>query len=66
MMRRPWLFIVLGFILSLLGFILPLLMVIHLIPSTFFLNYFAAISMFVGLFLGIIGASYYIRMHRGK
>jgi hypothetical protein len=65
-MRQPWLLIVIGFLLSLLGFILPLLMVIHVIQSTFFLNYLAAISMFVGLFLGIIGASYYIRIHRGK
>jgi hypothetical protein len=65
-MQRPWLLIVIGFLLSLLGFALPLLMVIHVVESTFFLNYFAAIAMFVGLFLGIIGASQYIRIHRGK
>ncbi len=63
---RPWLFILIGLLLSLLGFILPLLMVIHVLASTFFLNYFAALCMFVGLFLGIIGASQYIHIHRGK
>ncbi len=63
---RPLLFIFIGLILSLLGTALPLLMVIHVIASTFFLNFFAAISMFIGLFLGIIGASQYIRIRHGK
>ncbi len=63
---RPWILIVIGLLLSLLGFFLPLMMVIHVITSTFFLNFFAAISMFVGLFLGIIGASQYIRMRHHK
>ena len=63
---RPWTLILIGFILSLLGFFIPLLMVIHVIRSTFFLNFFAGSIMFVGLALGIIGASQYIRIHRDK
>ncbi len=65
-MQRPWLLILIGFILSLLGFFLPLLMVIHVIASTFFLNFFSASIMIIGLALGLIGASQYIRIHRGK
>ncbi len=65
-MQRPWLLILIGFILSLLGFFLPLLMVIHVIASTFFLNFFSAAIMIVGLSLGLIGASQYVRIHRDK
>lgn len=50
-----------GFLLSLTGVILPFLMVIHLIPSTFFLNFFSYGVSLTGLFLGVIGASQYIR-----
>lgn len=50
-----------GFLLSLTGVILPFLMVIHIIPSTFFLNFFSYGVSLTGLFLGVIGASQYIR-----
>ena len=53
-----------GFLLSLTGVILPFLMVIHLIPSTFFLNFFSYGVSLTGLFLGVIGASRYIRGNR--
>lgn len=45
-----------GFILLLLGFILPLLMVLQKIESTFFLNFFSYAAMTLGLFLGFIGS----------
>lgn len=63
---RPVTFILIGLLLSILGTALPLLMVIHVIASTFFLNFFSAAAMFIGLFLGIIGASQYIHTHRKK
>lgn len=50
-----------GFVLVVLGVVLPFLMVIHLLPSTFFLNFFAYGASLMGLFLGIIGASLYMR-----
>ena len=53
-----------GFLLSLTGVILPFLMVIHLIPSTFFLNFFSYGVSLTGLFLGVIGASQYFRGNR--
>lgn len=65
MIRIPPLgLILIGFLLSLTGVILPFLMVIHLIPSTFFLNFFAYGISVTGLFLGIIGASLYVRGSR--
>lgn len=65
MMRlSPVQLILIGFVLSLLGVALPLLMVIHILQSTFFLNFFSYISSVIGLFLGIIGAATYIRVHR--
>lgn len=61
---RPWLLILIGFLLSVNGVVLPFLMLIHTIPSTYFLNFFSYISTFSGLILGIIGASLYVQAHR--
>jgi len=56
--------IIIGLLLSLSGAVLPFLMVIHVVPSTFFLNFFSYGASLVGLFLGVIGASYYIKNNR--
>ena len=65
MMRlSPVQLILIGFILSVMGVVLPLLMVIHVIQSTFFINFVSYIASVVGLFLGVIGAASYIREHR--
>jgi hypothetical protein len=61
---RPLSLILFGFLLSILGIALPFLMVVHIFPSTFFLNFFAFIASMTGLIMGIIGASLYIRTHR--
>jgi hypothetical protein len=60
----PWALILIGFLLVMAGMILPFLMVIHLLPSTFFLNFFSYGASLTGLFLGIIGASLYVRGSR--
>jgi len=60
----PWGLILIGFLLALTGMILPFLMVIHLIPSTFFLNFFSYGASLTGVFLGIIGASLHVRGSR--
>jgi hypothetical protein len=52
--RSTWMLLI-GFVLILLGAVLPALMVIQVLPSTFFLNFFAYTASVVGLFLGIIG-----------
>ena len=61
---RPWNLILIGFVLSLMGVGLPLLMVIHIVPSTFFLNFLSFTASVSGLIAGIIGASLYVRGHR--
>jgi hypothetical protein len=53
-----------GFGLSVMGVALPLLMLIHLLPSTIFLNFFSFTASMAGLMLGIGGAAQYVRLHR--
>jgi hypothetical protein len=60
----PWSLIALGFLLSMMGVALPFLMLIHLIPSTFFLNFFSFTASMIGLILGIIGVAMYVQHHR--
>ncbi len=61
---QPWNLILIGFLLSVLGVLLPFLMVIQIVPSTFFLNFFSFIASVTGLILGIIGAALYVRSRR--
>jgi hypothetical protein len=61
---RPLVLILIGFGLSVAGVSLPFLMMIHTVPSTFFLNFFSFISSMTGLILGIVGAALYVRLHR--
>ena len=60
----PWGLILIGFVLIIIGVVMPFLMVIRLVPSTFFLNFFSYGASLTGLFLGIIGASQYMRRDR--
>jgi hypothetical protein len=61
---RPLTRILWGFGLSVMGVALPLLMLIHLLPSTIFLNFFSFTASMGGLMLGIGGAAQYVRAHR--
>ncbi len=56
----------LGFILVLLGALLPWLMVMQVIRSTLFLNFFSFIASVAGILLGIVGAAWYTRKGRDK
>lgn len=60
----PWALILIGFFFVVLGMVLPFLMVIRVLPSTFFLNFFSYGISLTGLFLGIIGASSYVQNRR--
>jgi hypothetical protein len=62
MTNRPILIIILGFFMVLLGWVLPFLIVIHVIPSTFFLNFLAFTLSTGGLILGTVGAALYVRL----
>ena len=49
-------YLVIGFLLVLTGAVLPFLMVMQMLESTFLLNFIAYGSSIAGLFLGMIGA----------
>ena len=55
MMNSPSLLLVLGVTLMLLGIVLPFLMVIKVLESTFFLNFFSWGASVAGLAFGTIG-----------
>ena len=61
---KPGMLLVIAFILLLTGWILPFLMVIHVLPSTFFLNFFSYTASTVGLIVGVIGAVMYARFRK--
>ncbi|MFH1908870.1 MAG: hypothetical protein ABIL11_16065 [Chloroflexota bacterium] len=52
---KPGRIIIFGFTLMLLGVIFPFLMVIHILESTFFLNFFSYTLSLLGMILGILG-----------
>lgn len=55
MMNSPRLLLGLSVVLMLLGIILPFLMVIQVLESTFFLNFFSWGASVAGLALGTVG-----------
>jgi hypothetical protein len=63
---KPISLLLCGFALVLAGFALPLLMVLQVIPSTFFLDFLAYAASFTGLLLGIIGSALYTAVHRNR
>jgi hypothetical protein len=61
MMTSPRFLLSLGVILMLLGIILPFLMVIKVLESTFFLNFFSWGASVAGLSFGTIGFAMWSR-----
>ena len=64
MERHPFATIAIGFVLVLLGAVLPLLMVMRIIQPNFPLSFFSYAASVAGLFLGLIGAAFYARRRR--
>ncbi len=70
MTRDPKLLLVIGFIMMVVGVVLPLLMVLNIIPIvdstlTLILEFFSFAVMFVGLIVGMLGVMlFYIRSRR--
>jgi hypothetical protein len=58
--------ILVGFFLVLLGAVLAWLLVLHIIPSTFLLNFLSYAASVMGLFLGLVGAALYVRLNKKK
>ena len=65
MTTNPRLLLSLGLALMFLGVVLPFLMVIHVLESTFFLNFFSWGASVTGLALGTIGFALYARTKKG-
>ena len=61
MMNSPRLLLGLGLLLMILGIVIPFLIVIRVLESTFFLNFFSWGASVAGLFLGIIGVANWTR-----
>jgi hypothetical protein len=55
----PLRLIILGFVLLLIGFILPFLMVLQILGSTLLLNFVAYLASLFGLVIGIVGLVMY-------
>jgi hypothetical protein len=56
--------ILIGIGLMLAGWILPFLMVLHVLASSFALNFFAYAAQVSGLFLGVIGVAAFVRFRK--
>ena len=63
-MNSPSFLLGLGLFLMVLGIVLPFLIVIKLLESTFFLNFFSWGASVAGLSLGMIGFAMYSRNRR--
>jgi hypothetical protein len=63
-MRSPRFLLSLGVFLMLLGIALPFLMIIQVLESTFFLNFFSWGASVAGLALGTIGFAMWTRGRR--
>ena len=61
---NPKRLILIGFCLVLLGFVLPFLMVLQIVETTFFLSFLSWGSTTSGLMLGIVGAAQYVRLRK--
>lgn len=60
-LNHPLKLIVIGFVLLVIGVLLPFLIILQVLESTFFLNFVAYLSSVSGLFLGVIGAAMYMK-----
>jgi hypothetical protein len=56
-MPSPRFLLTLGLILLLIGWLIPLLIIMRVIPSTFLLNFLSWGTSVAGLFLGFIGGA---------
>jgi membrane associated rhomboid family serine protease len=66
-MRRmhPRTIIILGFVLVLLGFVIPFLMMLRIIEPNFPLSFVSFAASVSGLFLGLFGTALYARIRKG-
>jgi hypothetical protein len=58
--------LLIGFFMVLTGAVLPFLIVIRVVDSTFFLNFVAFAASTIGVFLGVVGVAVNVREHKSK
>ena len=63
-MTRPIWLIVIGFVMEVAAIVLIVLILLQVLPSTYFLNFFAFAISVGGLFMGIIGSSTMMKIRR--
>lgn len=63
---HPGRFIIAAILLLIVGAVLPFLMMIRVVDSSFFLNFLSYIASVVGLFIGIIGIAMYVGEDKRK
>ena len=63
-MISPRFFFILGSILLLIGWFIPLLILMRMIPSTFVLNFIGWSASVSGLFLGFLGGATWVKMNK--
>jgi hypothetical protein len=61
---QPVQLILIGIVLMLVGWVLPFLMVLRVLESSFPLNFLSYTAQVSGLFLGIIGVAMYARLKK--
>lgn len=64
MKLKPKQFLIYGFLLVTYGMVIPWLMVLGVIKSTFFLAFTSYAASFVGVIFGVVGVVTYYREHR--
>jgi hypothetical protein len=58
--------IIVGFLFVLTGAVLPFLIVIGIVESTFLLNFIAFATSTIGIFLGVLGTATYVGQQRRR
>jgi len=61
---QPSQLILIGIILMVVGWVLPFLMVLRVLESSYALNFLSYTALVTGLFLGIIGAAMHVRLKK--
>lgn len=57
---------VIGFFLVVTGVVIPFMIILDLLPSTFFLNFLSYAASVAGLLLGVVGSAQYVAVKRRK
>lgn len=61
---NPRLILFIGFLLVVAGVVLPYLMVLNILEATLFLSFLSYGASVAGLFLGLIGAAWHVRLNK--